>query len=72
MRPDGGFYVWRNATRFGLSSEEVAYRMLDEAKVATVPGTAFGSNGEGYLHLSLATTRDRRELGLNRMLAWRP
>jgi aspartate aminotransferase len=72
MRPDGGFYVWLDVTGCGLSSEDVAYRMLDEANVATTPGTAFGSNGEGFLRLSLATTRDQLDLGLSRMLAWRP
>jgi aspartate aminotransferase len=71
-RPDGGFYVWLDARRFGLSSEDVAFRLLEEADVAVTPGTAFGTNGEGYLRLSLATTRDRLELGLSRMLAWRP
>jgi aspartate/methionine/tyrosine aminotransferase len=72
MRPDGGFYVWLDVSRFGMPCEDVAYRLLDEANVAMTPGTAFGSNGEGHLRLSLATTRDRLELGLSRMLAWRP
>ena len=72
MRPDGGFYVWLDVTRFGIPCEDVAYRLLEEANVAMTPGTAFGTNGEGYLRLSLATTRDRLELGLSRMLAWRP
>lgn len=66
------FYVWLDVSAFGLPCETVAYRMLDEANVAMTPGTAFGSNGEGHLRLSLATTRDRLELGLRRMLAWRP
>ena len=72
MRPDGGFYIWLDVTRFGLPCDDVAYRLLEEANVAMTPGTAFGTNGEGYLRLSLATTRDRLELGLSRMLAWRP
>ena len=72
LRPDGGFYVWVDVTGFGLPCEDVAYRMLEEANVALTPGTAFGTNGEGYLRLSLATTRDRLELGLERMLAWQP
>ena len=72
MRPDGGFYIWLDVTRFGFPCEDVAYRLLEEANVAMTPGTAFGTNGEGYLRLSLATTRDRLELGLSRMLAWRP
>src|SRR5262249_10524336 len=72
MRPDGGFYIWLDLSAFGLPWETVAYRMLDEANVAMTPGTAFGTNGEGHLRLSLATTRDRLELGLSRMLAWRP
>jgi aspartate/methionine/tyrosine aminotransferase len=72
LPPDGGFYVWTDVTRFGIPSEELAVRLLEEADVATTPGTAFGSNGEGYLRVSLATTRDRLELGMSRMLAWRP
>jgi aspartate/methionine/tyrosine aminotransferase len=72
MRPDGGFYIWLDVSAFGLPCETVAYRMLDEANVAMTPGTAFGTNGEGHLRLSLATTRDRLELGVSRMLAWRP
>ena len=70
--PAGGFYVWLDGRSFGISSEELALRILDEANVALTPGTAFGTNGEGYLRLSLATTRERLELGLSRLLAWRP
>jgi aspartate/methionine/tyrosine aminotransferase len=72
LRPDGGFYVWIDVGGFRLPCEDVAYRMLEEANVAITPGTAFGTNGEGHLRLSLATTRDRLDLGLGRMLAWRP
>ena len=52
--PKGAFYVFVNVKSLGRSSAEVAEYMLDHAKVALVPGSAFGSEGEGYLRLSYA------------------
>lgn len=52
--PKGAFYVFVNVKSLGRSSVEVAEYMLDHAKVALVPGSAFGSEGEGYLRLSYA------------------
>ena len=40
--------------RFGMSSDEFATRLLQEEKIAVVPGTAFGDCGEGYLRVSYA------------------
>jgi aspartate aminotransferase len=67
--PDGGFYVWVDVSAFGESSETFALNVLDRCSVAVTPGTAFGSNGEGYVRLSLATTREQLDLGLDRLLA---
>ena len=52
--PQGAFYIFVNVKSLGMSSMEVAEYFLEEAKVAMVPGSAFGSEGEGYLRLSYA------------------
>ena len=50
----GAFYLFPQVSQFGLSSEEFALRLLDEEKLAVVPGSAFGKSGEGFLRLSYA------------------
>ena len=52
--PKGAFYIFVNIKELGRTSMEVAEYLLDEAKVAMVPGSAFGSEGEGYLRISYA------------------
>lgn len=52
--PQGAFYIFVNVKSLGMSSMEVAEYILEHAKVAMVPGSAFGSEGEGYLRLSYA------------------
>ena len=52
--PQGAFYIFVNVKSLGMSSMEVAEYLLEHAKVAMVPGSAFGSEGEGYLRLSYA------------------
>ena len=52
--PQGAFYVFPSIKRFGMTSDEFALRLLEEEKVAVVPGTAFGDSGEGYLRISYA------------------
>lgn len=54
FEPYGAFYVFPNISRFGMSSEEFAMRLLNEQKVAVVPGDAFGKCGEGFLRISYA------------------
>lgn len=68
VRPDGGFYVWLDVSAYGTSSEDFAVKLLNERNVAVTPGTAFGTNGEGFVRLSLATTKEQLDLGLSRML----
>jgi aminotransferase len=55
FEPEGAFYCFPDITSTGLSSEEFAQRLLEEEKVACVPGTAFGPSGEGYVRCSYAT-----------------
>jgi len=56
--PEGAFYVFPNITSTGLSSMEFATRLIQEKKVAVVPGTAFGSCGEGYIRACYATSME--------------
>ncbi len=52
--PEGAFYVFPCIKSTGLTSEEFCERLLYESKVAAVPGSAFGSSGEGYMRISYA------------------
>jgi aminotransferase len=58
FKPKGAFYVFPNITSTGLSSMEFASRLLQEEKVAVVPGTAFGACGEGFVRCSYATSME--------------
>lgn len=55
FEPEGAFYCFPDITSTGFSSEEFAQTLLEEEKVACVPGTAFGPSGEGYVRCSYAT-----------------
>ena len=54
FEPKGAFYVFPDISGFGLTSDEFCERLLDEGKVAIVPGTAFGEGGEGFARISYA------------------
>ena len=54
FEPKGAFYVFPYIGGFGMSSEQFCERLLNEGKVAIVPGTAFGKGGEGYARISYA------------------
>jgi aminotransferase len=55
-RPLGAFYAFPSIARFGLSSKDFALRLLEEEKVAVVPGSAFGACGEGFVRCAYATS----------------
>ncbi|PAU67395.1 pyridoxal phosphate-dependent aminotransferase [Bifidobacterium criceti] len=57
--PKGTFYVFANITSSGLMSDEFCVRLLEEQKVAVVPGTAFGESGEGFVRISYATSMEQ-------------
>ncbi|MBI4636740.1 MAG: pyridoxal phosphate-dependent aminotransferase [Candidatus Rokubacteria bacterium] len=65
--PRGAFYVFPNITRTKRPSSEVAERLLTEAGVAVLSGTAFGAHGEGYLRLSYANSEVNLREALDRM-----
>jgi aspartate aminotransferase len=64
-RAQGAFYLFPNVEKLGLSDSEFAARILEEEKVAVVPGGAFGA--DGYIRLSYATSDDVIEKGLERL-----
>jgi aspartate/methionine/tyrosine aminotransferase len=65
--PKGAFYAFPNIGKLGMSSQDFAIQLLERGKVSTVPGSAFGNMGEGYVRLSYATSRTNLEEGLNRL-----
>ena len=67
LKPLGAFYLFPNISGAGLSSDEFANRLLNEAGVAALPGTAFGQYGEGYLRLSFANSLSNIETALERI-----
>jgi aspartate/methionine/tyrosine aminotransferase len=68
--PQGAFYVFPNIKSFGLTSKEIARRLIDEAGVAVLAGTDFGSGGEGYLRLCYATSMEVLKESLEKMDSW--
>jgi aspartate/methionine/tyrosine aminotransferase len=67
QKPSGAFYVFPNIKSLGRSSEEIAEYLLIEAGVAVLPGTSFGSRGEGYLRLCYANSAKKITEALERM-----
>lgn len=67
IMPHGTFYVFPDITGTGLSSEEFCARLLEDQKVACVPGTAFGESGEGHVRISYAYSLDHIKEALERM-----
>ncbi|MBE0478584.1 pyridoxal phosphate-dependent aminotransferase [Candidatus Aerophobetes bacterium] len=65
--PQGAFYAFVNIKGWGQNSRDVALRWLKEAKVATVPGSAFGREGEGYLRVSFSTGEDKIKEAFHRI-----
>ena len=54
--PQGAFYAFPNIQGTGFTSKDLAMKIIDEAHVAVVPGSAFGKEGEGYLRLAYANS----------------
>lgn len=67
FEPMGAFYVFPGISRFGMTSEEFATRLLHQERVAVVPGSAFGECGEGYLRISYAYSIENLKLALGKI-----
>ena len=65
--PKGAFYAFPNIEDTGKSSKELSDYLLNEAGVATLPGTSFGKYGEGFIRFSYATSLDNIKEGLKRV-----
>ncbi len=66
--PEGAFYVFPDISRFGLVSGEFCTRMIQEGKLAAVPGSCFGA--EGHIRLSYCYSQKDLETGLDRLEAF--
>ncbi len=67
FEPLGAFYAFPNIAVTGMDDETFAQKLLEEEKVAVVPGSAFGLGGEGYVRCSYATAYEKIEEALYRM-----
>src|SRR6185312_4902722 len=66
-RPQGAFYAFPNIEGTGYGERELADRLLTEAGVAVLPGTAFGEAGKGYIRLAYTQSEDELKRGLERI-----
>ncbi|MDC3412748.1 aminotransferase A [Aquibacillus sp. 3ASR75-11] len=66
-KPDGAFYFFPKLALGTMSSFELGIKLLEEAKLALVPGDAFSKHGQGYMRLSYAYDRETLEKGLDRL-----
>jgi len=67
FEPKGAFYIFPSIKSSGLSSEEFCFRLVDEKRVACVPGTAFGNAGEGFMRCSYASSMDNLKEAVKRI-----
>ncbi|MGB7340885.1 MAG: pyridoxal phosphate-dependent aminotransferase [Phototrophicaceae bacterium] len=70
IEPQGAFYFFLDARQIGLSSNVMAERLLTEAQVALVPGSAYGEAGEGFLRMTTAASLEDIEKGFSIVLDW--
>lgn len=67
LSPGGAFYVFPNITKTGMDDEIFAKRMLEDARVALLPGSNFGEYGKGFVRLCYANSKENIKEGLTRM-----
>jgi len=63
--PQGAFYAFPNIARTGFDERELADRLLTEAGVAVLPGTAFGAAGKGFIRLAYTQSEEELKAGLD-------
>lgn len=66
VEPKGAFYIFPSIKKFNMKSEEFCEKLLNEGKVAFVPGSAFGSMGEGYMRISYCYSDEILREGFDR------
>jgi aspartate/methionine/tyrosine aminotransferase len=67
VEPKGAFYVFPNIEELGVSSEKLTWYLLDQAKIAVVPGTTLGDHAEGYIRISYANSYENLQKAMDRM-----
>lgn len=67
VKPGGAFYIFGNIKKTGMTSEEIADYLLNDAGVAVLPGTNFGQYGEGYIRMCYATNQQNIMEGITRI-----
>ncbi len=72
VSPGGAFYAFPNITGTGLDAKTMQTKLLEQANIATIAGTSFGSYGEGFLRLSYAADKKDIERALERIAALKP
>ncbi|MDF2880551.1 MAG: aspB [Clostridiaceae bacterium] len=57
VKPKAGIYIFMNIKKTGLSSEKFCEKLLNEAHIVAIPGTAFGMYGEGYIRIACTVNK---------------
>ena len=68
--PKGAFYAFPNVSGTGRTAKDLQDSILEETGVATIAGTSFGNQGEGFLRFSYANSIENIEEALARIAAW--
>ncbi len=68
--PMGAFYYFLDMRPLSMSSAEICERILEEASVGLIPGSAFGAQGEGFARMTIAASDEDVEEGFTRIVEW--
>ena len=68
--PQGAFYFFLDFRPLKMTSAEVCERLLEEASVALVPGSAFGEYGKGFVRMTIAASDEEVEAGIRKIIEW--
>jgi aspartate/methionine/tyrosine aminotransferase len=68
--PQGAFYFFLDFRPLRMTSLEICERILEEASVGLVPGSAFGEQGEGFIRMTIAASDDEVEAGFRAIVDW--
>jgi aspartate aminotransferase len=68
IKPEGAFYIFCDISRLKAGSATIANRLLDEARIAVIPGEPFGA--DSFIRFSFATSQKAIEKGMDRLEEW--
>jgi len=68
--PQGAFYFFLDFRPLKMTSIEICERILEEAGVGLVPGSAFGAQGEGFVRMTIAASDEEVEAGFRKIVEW--